>query len=83
MAAVVHCPFCTIVLGREEELQEHISSQHQSGEALGCPLCSAVCRSHAELQDHLLSAHVEQEGGEEQPGNAHTVRTPETHTASD
>lgn len=66
------------VLGRQEELQEHIGSQHQSGEALGCPLCSAVCRSHAELQEHLLSAHVEQEGGEEQPGNSHTVKTSET-----
>ncbi|CAF92175.1 unnamed protein product, partial [Tetraodon nigroviridis] len=80
-AAAAHCPYCTVVLGREEELQEHISSQHQSGQALGCPLCSALCGSHAELQEHLLSAHVEQEAGEEQPGNTHTVKTPETQTA--
>lgn len=71
--AAAHCPYCTAALGGEEELQEHIGSQHQSGEAPGCPLCSALCRSHTELQEHLMSAHVEQESGEEPPAAARTV----------
>lgn len=75
--AAAHCPYCAAVLGKEE-LQEHISSQHQCGEALGCPLCSALCRSHTELQEHLMSAHVEQESAEVPPATSHTVRTHKT-----
>ncbi|XP_011615341.1 zinc finger and BTB domain-containing protein 40 isoform X1 [Takifugu rubripes] len=71
--AAAHCPYCAAVLGREDELQEHISSQHQCGEALGCPLCSALCRSHTELQEHLMSAHVEQESAEEPSATSHTT----------
>uniref|UniRef100_A0A7N8XB43 Zinc finger and BTB domain containing 40 n=1 Tax=Mastacembelus armatus TaxID=205130 RepID=A0A7N8XB43_9TELE len=49
------------VLGGEEEMQEHISSQHlsQSSEAFSCSLCSLLCASQLELQEHLLSCHLE------------------------
>lgn len=79
-ASAVHCPYCPAVLGGEEEMQEHISSQHvsQSSEAFSCPLCSLVCTSQVELREHLLSLHVEpqgeeQEAGEEQPSTSDTV----------
>lgn len=78
----MHCPYCPAVLGGEEEMQEHISSQHvsQSNEPLSCPLCSLVLASQVELQEHLISFHVEpqgdmQEAGEEQPSTSHTVRS--------
>lgn len=80
-ASAVHCPYCPAVLGGEEEMQEHISSQHvsQSGEPFSCPLCSLVCTSQLELQEHLLSFHVgaqeEQEAAEEQASSSHTVRS--------
>ncbi|XP_018517266.1 zinc finger and BTB domain-containing protein 40 isoform X1 [Lates calcarifer] len=75
-ASTVQCPCCPAVLGGEEELQEHIGSQHvsQSSEAFSCPLCSLICTSQMELQEHLLSCHVEaQEAGEEQASTSHTV----------
>lgn len=74
-SAAAHCPYCPAVLGGEEELQEHISSQHQSDEAFSCPFCSLVCTSQVELHDHLLSMHMEQEAGKEQPSTSHTVRS--------
>lgn len=80
-ASTVHCPYCPAVLGGEEEMQEHISSQHvsQSSKAFSCPLCSLVCTSQLEMQEHLLSCHMEtqeeQEAGEEQASTSHTVRS--------
>ncbi|KAK9528409.1 hypothetical protein VZT92_012571 [Zoarces viviparus] len=76
-AAVVQCPYCPAVLGGEEELQEHVSSQHvggQSAEVFSCPLCPLVGSSQLELQEHLLSCHMETQGaGEEQASTSHTV----------
>ncbi|XP_034724150.1 zinc finger and BTB domain-containing protein 40 isoform X3 [Etheostoma cragini] len=70
-ASAVRCAFCPAVLAGEEELQEHMSSQHvssQSLEAFSCPLCSLVCTSQLELQEHLLSCHMEA-----QEDTSHTV----------
>lgn len=66
-AAALTCPYCPAVLGGEEELQEHLSSQHL--EASSCPFCSLLCCSQLELQEHLLSCHMEaqeEQGGEEE-----------------
>ncbi|KAL6111271.1 zbtb40 [Pungitius sinensis] len=73
-AATLQCPYCPSLLGGEEELQEHIGSQHvgHSAEASSCPLCSLVCSSQLELQDHLLASHMEtQEAGEERASTSH------------
>ncbi|XP_010782423.1 zinc finger and BTB domain-containing protein 40-like [Notothenia coriiceps] len=74
-AAMLTCPYCPAVLGGEEELQEHLSSQHL--EASSCPFCSLLCCSQLELQEHLLSCHMEaqeeQGGEEEQESSSHTV----------
>ncbi|CAN9512163.1 unnamed protein product [Ophioblennius macclurei] len=61
VVAAGRCPFCPAVLGGEEEVQEHISSQHvsQSTEAFSCPLCSLLCTSLPDLQEHLLACHIE------------------------
>uniref|UniRef100_A0A3Q3NMZ5 Zinc finger and BTB domain containing 40 n=1 Tax=Mastacembelus armatus TaxID=205130 RepID=A0A3Q3NMZ5_9TELE len=74
----VHCTYCPAVLGGEEEMQEHISSQHlsQSSEAFSCSLCSLLCASQLELQEHLLSCHLEMQ--EEHASTAHTVRSSAT-----
>ena len=80
-ASALHCVFCPAVLGGEEEMQEHVSSQHvnHSSEASSCPLCSLLCSSQVELQEHLLSCHMEtqeeREVGEEQASTSHTVRS--------
>uniref|UniRef100_A0A8D2ZMN0 Zinc finger and BTB domain containing 40 n=1 Tax=Scophthalmus maximus TaxID=52904 RepID=A0A8D2ZMN0_SCOMX len=57
----LQCLYCPAVVGGEEELQEHVGSQHigQSGEAFSCPLCALVSTSQLELQQHLLSCHTE------------------------
>uniref|UniRef100_UPI003AACE0C4 zinc finger and BTB domain-containing protein 40 n=1 Tax=Centroberyx gerrardi TaxID=166262 RepID=UPI003AACE0C4 len=78
-AAAARCPYCPAAFSREEEMQEHASSQHRSrdGSAFGCALCSLVCPSQPELQDHLLSCHMgaqgQQEAGEEQASTSHTA----------
>ncbi|XP_028261822.1 zinc finger and BTB domain-containing protein 40 [Parambassis ranga] len=76
-ASALRCPFCPYILGREEEMQEHISSQHIS-EVFSCPLCSLVSNSQLELQEHLFACHMEaqqeQESGEEgQASTSYTV----------
>ncbi|XP_068170955.1 zinc finger and BTB domain-containing protein 40 isoform X2 [Antennarius striatus] len=75
-AAAVHCPYCPAVLGGEEEMQEHITSQHvsQSGDTFGCPLCPLTCPSQGELQEHLISVHVEPQ---EDASTSHTVKPSE------
>ncbi|XP_063766346.1 zinc finger and BTB domain-containing protein 40 isoform X2 [Eleginops maclovinus] len=72
-AAVLTCPYCPAVLGGEEELQEHISSQHV--EAVSCPLCSLLCCTQMELQEHVLSCHMEEqeEQEEQEASGSHTV----------
>lgn len=89
-AAEVQCPCCPAVCGGEEEMQEHISSQHvsQSSEVFGCPLCSLVCTSQVELQEHLLTLHVEpqseqQDAEEERPSTSRTVRSSVASIRSD
>lgn len=76
VATVVQCPCCPARLSGEEELQEHINSQHMGQSS--CPLCSLVCTSQLELQEHLLSCHmeaqVEQEPGQEQASTSQAVR---------
>ncbi|XP_069559355.1 zinc finger and BTB domain-containing protein 40 [Brachyistius frenatus] len=80
-ATTARCPYCPAALGGNEELQEHISSQHfsqGSGEAFGCPLCSLVSTSQPELQQHLLACHVEAQPEqesveEEQASTSYTV----------
>uniref|UniRef100_A0A3Q0RM97 Zinc finger and BTB domain containing 40 n=1 Tax=Amphilophus citrinellus TaxID=61819 RepID=A0A3Q0RM97_AMPCI len=59
--SVVRCLYCKTVLGGDEEMQEHICTQHisQSSEAFSCPLCSLLCTSQMELQEHLISCHME------------------------
>ena len=77
------------MLAGEEEMQEHIGSQHvsQSSEAVSCPLCSLVCASQVELQEHLLSCHMEaqeeQEATEAQASTSHTVRSSAAALKSD
>ncbi|XP_047437894.1 zinc finger and BTB domain-containing protein 40 [Mugil cephalus] len=67
-SVAARCPYCPAVLGGDEEVQEHISSQHinQCSEAFSCPVCSLVCTSHLEVQEHILACHVEQEQEQEQ-----------------
>ncbi|XP_034080086.1 zinc finger and BTB domain-containing protein 40 isoform X2 [Gymnodraco acuticeps] len=83
-AAALTCPYCPAVLGGEEELQEHLSSQHL--EASSCPFCSLLCCSQLELQEHLLSCHMEaqeeQGGGEEQGGEEEQESSSHTETAA-
>lgn len=87
-ASAVHCTYCPAVLGGEEEMQEHMSSQHmsQSGKTFSCPLCPLTLISQMELQEHLLSCHVEtaeeQEAEEDQASTSHTVRRNVVHTIS-
>ncbi|XP_029288483.1 zinc finger and BTB domain-containing protein 40 isoform X2 [Cottoperca gobio] len=69
-APAVHCPYCPAVLGAEEEMQEHISSQHV--DASSCPLCSLLCSTQLELQEHLLSCHMETPE-EQEASSSHTV----------
>lgn len=78
--AEVQCPYCPAVCVGEEDMQEHISSQHasQNSEVFGCPHCSLVCTSQEELQEHLLTLHVEpqseqRDAEEEPPSTSHTV----------
>ncbi|KAF3856887.1 hypothetical protein F7725_017610 [Dissostichus mawsoni] len=62
-----HLSLLPCCAGGEEELQEHLSSQHL--EASSCPFCSLLCCSQLELQEHLLSCHMEaqeEQGGEEE-----------------
>ncbi|XP_056458947.1 zinc finger and BTB domain-containing protein 40 isoform X2 [Gadus chalcogrammus] len=60
-AAAVRCPYCPALLGGEEGLQEHCTSQHFSpgGTAFSCSLCPLLCPSQQQLQDHYLACHVE------------------------
>ncbi|XP_029990082.1 zinc finger and BTB domain-containing protein 40 [Sphaeramia orbicularis] len=61
-SSTVQCPSCPVVVGGNEELHEHISTQHVS-----CPLCSEALPPEVELQDHILSCHMEvQEAQQEQ-----------------
>lgn len=78
--SAMHCAYCPSVLAGEEEMQEHINSQHvsQSGDTLRCPLCPTALASQRELQEHLLSYHVET--AEEQASTSRTVRSSATTT---
>nr|XP_046237521.1 zinc finger and BTB domain-containing protein 40 [Scatophagus argus] len=78
-ASAVHCPYCQAVLGGEEEMQEHISSQHVSEQS--CPVCSLVCTSQVELQEHVISFHMEPQ--EEQEAPEEKASTSQTVTAAD
>ncbi|XP_062842197.1 zinc finger and BTB domain-containing protein 40 [Trichomycterus rosablanca] len=55
------CAYCPQVLSSEQELQQHISSEHmnQQGSSFTCAACALSFASEPELQQHFLANHVQ------------------------
>ncbi|XP_053339538.1 zinc finger and BTB domain-containing protein 40 isoform X2 [Clarias gariepinus] len=55
------CVYCPSALSSEQELQQHVSSEHVNlqGSVFACAVCSLSFLSDAEFQQHFLSNHVQ------------------------
>ncbi|XP_072522079.1 zinc finger and BTB domain-containing protein 40 [Salminus brasiliensis] len=55
------CVYCACAASSEEELQQHVSSEHvsQQGSVFGCVVCSLTFPTEAEFQHHFLTTHVQ------------------------
>ncbi|KAB5536820.1 hypothetical protein PHYPO_G00111720 [Pangasianodon hypophthalmus] len=60
-AVVWRCVYCPRALSSEQELQQHMSSEHvsQQGSVFACAVCSLSFLSEAEFQQHFLTNHVQ------------------------
>lgn len=58
---VWRCVYCPRALSSEQELQQHVSSEHvsQQGSVFACAVCSLSFLSEAEFQQHFLTSHVQ------------------------
>uniref|UniRef100_W5KH16 Zinc finger and BTB domain containing 40 n=1 Tax=Astyanax mexicanus TaxID=7994 RepID=W5KH16_ASTMX len=55
------CVYCGCAASSEEELQQHVSSEHvsQQGSVFGCVVCSLTFSSESEFQHHFLTTHLQ------------------------
>ncbi|KAI4880990.1 hypothetical protein NFI96_012555 [Prochilodus magdalenae] len=55
------CPCCPCAASSEQELQQHVSSEHvsQQGSVFGCVVCSLTFPSEPEFQHHFLTSHLQ------------------------
>lgn len=55
------CAYCPSALSSEQDLQQHMSSEHvsQQGSVFACAVCSLSFLSEAEFQQHFLTNHVQ------------------------
>ncbi|XP_046731245.1 LOW QUALITY PROTEIN: zinc finger and BTB domain-containing protein 40 [Silurus meridionalis] len=60
-AVTWRCGYCPRALSSEQELQQHMSSEHvsQQRSVFACTICSLSFHSEAEFQQHLLTNHVQ------------------------
>ncbi|XP_060766980.1 zinc finger and BTB domain-containing protein 40 isoform X2 [Neoarius graeffei] len=60
-APVWRCVYCPRALSSEQELQQHVLSEHasQQGSVFACAVCSLSFLSEAEFQKHFLTNHVQ------------------------
>lgn len=84
-ALVWKCVYCPCAVSSEQELQQHMSSEHvsQQGSVFACAVCSLSFLNEAEFQQHFLTNHVQlvQEGEELQVHDATSqMVTPPTST---
>lgn len=78
------CVYCPSALSSEQELQQHVSSEHVNlqGSVFACAVCSLSFLSDAEFQQHFLSNHVQllQEEGLQGHVSTPQMVTPPTST---
>ncbi|XP_076860578.1 zinc finger and BTB domain-containing protein 40 isoform X2 [Brachyhypopomus gauderio] len=60
-ALIWRCVYCQHALGSEQELQQHVNSEHvsQQGSAFGCVVCALSFPSEPEFQHHFLTTHLQ------------------------
>ncbi|XP_035376172.1 zinc finger and BTB domain-containing protein 40 isoform X1 [Electrophorus electricus] len=60
-ALLWRCAYCQRALSSEQELEQHVSSEHmsQQGSAFGCVVCSLSFPSEPEFQHHFLTTHLQ------------------------
>lgn len=60
-AIVWRCVYCPHAMSNEQELQQHMSSEHvsQQGSVFVCAVCTLSFLSEAEFQQHFLINHVQ------------------------
>ena len=51
------CPYCDATFSTQQDLDDHIASQHPTPVEYACPHCEAVFGSQAELDNHIEAEH--------------------------